>query len=439
MSKVIDHLRRVAQAGAEAEATDGRLLERFLSRRDQQALAELVQRHAPMVWGVCRRILGNHHDAEDAFQATFLVLVRRAGCVRPRDMVVNWLYGVAHQTALKARATMAKRRSREKQVNETPDRGVVTEVGQCPDLEPLLDHELSRLPAKYRVVIALCDLEGKSRKEAAHQLALPEGTVSSRLTTARKLLAKRLARHGLAWTVGSMAAALAHTASASVPVPVLYSTIKAATLVAAGEMAAAGLISARAAALTEGVVKAMLVTKLKMVLATAVFLVLGLVMITGAMQAWGQSSDHAALSAAHETQAPAAQQNDPPEPKVEPLRVQLKPICQKMLDMQTKVCADMKKIHGYLGDKKPGPKDLEDIEKLAAKQKEIIAEATKALEKTEADGTAAFLPAVINDLREDMVFVQRRLDNGNVGNGAQGVAEDVIDVLKKLKSALEKK
>src|SRR5205814_6161865 len=131
-----------------ADLTDGWLLERFVSRRETAALEALVRRHGPMVWGVCRRVLRNHHDAEDALQATFLVLVRKAASVTPREMVGNWLYGVARQTALKARATVAKQRTRERQVVDMPD-PAVKEQNLSGDLQTLLDQELSRLPDKY--------------------------------------------------------------------------------------------------------------------------------------------------------------------------------------------------------------------------------------------------------------------------------------------------
>jgi RNA polymerase sigma factor (sigma-70 family) len=272
---LIDHFRRAVLAGGEADLTDGQLLECFVSGRNEKAVAALVRRHGPMVWGVCRRVLRNHHDAEDAFQATFLVLVRKAASIVPRELVGNWLYGVAHQTALKARATAAKRQAREKQVKELPEPEAVTQPGLWDDLEPLLDQELSRLPDKYRVAIVLCDLKGKSRKEVARQLSIPEGTLSSRLTTARAMLAKRLARHGLAVSGGGLAAALSQkAASASVPTSVVSSTIKAASLLAAGG-AAAGVASVKVAALTEGVLKTMLLNKLKM--AMVVVLVLGMV------------------------------------------------------------------------------------------------------------------------------------------------------------------
>src|SRR5262249_31952177 len=157
--------------------------------------AALVRRHGPMVWGVCRRLLG-HQDAEDAFQATFLVLARKAASVVPRDMVANWTYGVASLTARKARATTAKRGAREKQVIAMP---APEESGggetDWHHLRPLLDGEIGRLPDKYKAVIVLCDLEGKTRKEAAKHFRVPEGTVASRLAAARRMLAKRLSRH----------------------------------------------------------------------------------------------------------------------------------------------------------------------------------------------------------------------------------------------------
>src|SRR5437588_8597411 len=130
MSEAIQHFRRNMLLRDGGERADAQLLDDYLHRRDQAALAALVWRHGPMVWGVCRRILRSHHDAEDAFQATFLVLVRKAASIKPREMVANWLYGVALQTALKARVTTAKRQGREKQVKEMPE----PEAAKEPDL-----------------------------------------------------------------------------------------------------------------------------------------------------------------------------------------------------------------------------------------------------------------------------------------------------------------
>src|SRR5262245_21328347 len=205
--EVIQHLRRAVLLRDGVGLTDGQLLHDYLSRRDEAALAALVRRHGPMVWGVCRRVLGNYHDAEDAFQATFLVLVRKAASITSPELLANWLYGVARRTALKAKATAAKRRAREGQVTAMPE-PAVTGQDPWPDLQPLLDQELSRLPDKYRVAIILCDLEGKTRREAARQLGVPDGTLAARLARGRVQLAKRLARHGLVLSGGAQAAVL---------------------------------------------------------------------------------------------------------------------------------------------------------------------------------------------------------------------------------------
>jgi RNA polymerase sigma factor (sigma-70 family) len=270
MSEVLEHLRQAALLRDGAGLTDGQLLEDYLRRREEAALAALVRRHGPMVWGVCRRVLRNYHDAEDAFQATFLVLVRKAASVVPREMVANWLYGVAQQTALKARATTARRGARERQVTQVPEpAATVPELWD--DLQPLLDRELSGLPDIYRVAIVLCNLEGKTRKEAARQLGVPEGTLAARLARGRGMLAKGLARHGLAVSGGTLALMLSqNAASAGVPTSLVSSTIKAASLFAAGQAAATGLVSAKVAGLAEGVLKTMLLTKVK--IGTAVLL-----------------------------------------------------------------------------------------------------------------------------------------------------------------------
>ena len=250
---------------------DDELLSSFIERHDEAALAALVRRHGPMVWGVCRRLLA-HHDAEDAFQATFLVLVRKAASVVPRAMVGNWLYGVAHQTALHARRTASRRRTREVLVEQMPDteaEGV--QEDQWADVRPVLDEELSRLPDIYRAVIALCDLEGQTRKAVARQLGVPDGTVGGRLARARVLLAKRLAQRGVVLSGGALAGMLSAGSAASAPPSLVASTIKVASLLAAGR--AVGVVSVKVAALTEGVMKAMFVSKIKGVLAAVLVLV----------------------------------------------------------------------------------------------------------------------------------------------------------------------
>jgi RNA polymerase sigma factor (sigma-70 family) len=254
--------------------TDGDLLRSFIHKRDEAALETLIHRHGPMVWGVCHRLLRNQHDAEDAFQAVFLVLVHKAATIRDKDAVANWLYGVARQTALRLRFARARLHQRERQVTEMPQTAAQEAVHDN-ELLALLDRELSRLPDKYRILIVLCDLEGKTRTEAARQLGCPEGTVAGRLARARAMLAKRLAQQGVAMPGGSLTTMLGRKiATADVPASVVYGTIQAATLVATGQAVSAGVISAKVAALTEGVLKTMYLTRLKF--ATAVLLLLAL-------------------------------------------------------------------------------------------------------------------------------------------------------------------
>jgi RNA polymerase sigma factor (sigma-70 family) len=272
----LDRLRRAALLHLAADVTDGQLLERYVSHREEGAFEALVRRHGPMVLGVCRRLLPNPHDAEDAFQATFLVLVRKAASIVPRDRIAGWLYGVAYHAALKARSTAARRRTKERQVRHMPEPVTLTE-GLWHDLVPLLDRELSLLPDRYRLPVVLCDLEGKTRKEAARQLGWPEGTVAGRLARGRALLARRLTRHGLPLSGAVLAVVLSQSAaSAAVPWSLVHATLEAAALTAAGK-AAAGTISAPVVALTEGVLKVMMLNKLKMM--TAV--VLALVLVSG--------------------------------------------------------------------------------------------------------------------------------------------------------------
>jgi RNA polymerase sigma factor (sigma-70 family) len=244
--------------------TDGRLLERFVLHREAEALDALVHRHGGMVWGVCRRVLRNHQDAEDAFQATFLVLVRKAASVTPREMVGNWLHGVARRTAMKARATALKRRMRERVVADVPEPAATESVAR-EDVRLVLDQALGCLPDKYRAAIVLCDLEGRTRTEAAGHIGCPEGTLAARLARGRVLLTKRLQRLGWPASAGALTAALSEEASAGVPVETASKTIAAACRYASGPEVSAGLVSSSVASLTEGVLKAMWMTRLKAV------------------------------------------------------------------------------------------------------------------------------------------------------------------------------
>ena len=192
----LPQLRRATLIHDGGGLTDGQLLGEFIRSRDEAAFACLVKRHAPMVFGVCRRIVGDSHIAEDAFQAVFLVLARRATIVRPREQVGNWLFGVAYRTALKARTELARRRSKEKQVLAMPHTEVMPpEIWH--DVQAVLDEELARLPDKLRLAVVLCDLEGRPQREVARQLRLPPTTLANRVMSGAKASGRTVgtARH----------------------------------------------------------------------------------------------------------------------------------------------------------------------------------------------------------------------------------------------------
>ena len=300
---------RLHQAGA---ATDAELLGRIVTQRDEAAFETLLQQHGPMVLGVCRRILHNEADVEDCFQATFLVLVRRAAYIRPRSMVGNWLHTVARNAALKAKAMRNLRHKKEKaaaveKARKSADHDQVAEVADTSaTLQELLDQELESLPDKFRAVLILCDLEGLTMAAAATRLGCPQGTVNSRLVRGRAMLAKRLTRRGLTLGVGASAAALAqNTASAAIPLPLVEATVKAAGLLVAGK-AVSGAIGAKVAALMEGVLKTMLLAKLKN-LALVLVLATGLIG-TGTMVVVKQN-----MAAQPEQKKPVEQKPTPPK------------------------------------------------------------------------------------------------------------------------------
>jgi len=267
LSKAVRNLRLTLSQNEDTALPDTQLLSDFIERHDDASFAVLVRRHSPLVMGVCRRVARDRQDAEDAFQASFLVLVRRAASIARRELLANWLYRVAYKTAVKIRTATYKRRTRERQVTDMPERAM-SQPSQWSDLMPFLDQELSRLPEKYRLPVILCDLEGKTQKKAAQLLGCPENTLTTRLVRARAMLAKRLTRHGVSLLSGALAAALAQrTASAKVPPGLVGATVKAASAVALGVGAASGLISVKVMALAEGVLKGMVVEKAKVVLA----------------------------------------------------------------------------------------------------------------------------------------------------------------------------
>ena len=261
-------LRTLFRLGVVGDLSDGQLLDRFVARRDEgaeEAFAMLVRRHGPMVFGVCRRVLISSHEAEDAFQAAFLVLARKAATIARRETLANWLYGVALRTAKDARSRTLRRRAREEHVTKLR---VIQAPGEDPaaELRAILDEELARLPARLRAPVLLCELGALSRQEAAKRLGIPEGTLSSRLARAKVLLRERLTRRGLGLSTALLTAGLAREAQAAVvPHALAEITIRAATLVAAG-CSLTGLVAASVHSLTEEVCQAMFLAKLKGIL-----------------------------------------------------------------------------------------------------------------------------------------------------------------------------
>jgi RNA polymerase sigma factor (sigma-70 family) len=268
-------IRELVLSGDTTGISDRLLLKLFVTERDEAAFEALVRRHGPMVLGVCRRVLPSPSDAEDAFQATFLVFVRKAAALAEPDLLANWLYGVAYRTARTARGATQRRRAKEGQVIP---RQVESSPTDLHDLLPLLDEELNRLPAKYRVPIVLCDLEQKRRKEVAAALGLPEGTLASRLARARSLLAKRLARRGVTLTGAALAAILGETAAATSP-ELVQVTVAAGAALLAGQAGSLSLASTNALKISETVMKTMFLNKLK---ALSAILVGGILLTAGA-------------------------------------------------------------------------------------------------------------------------------------------------------------
>jgi|SRR5581483_5364933 len=223
--------------------TDGDLLNRWSAGDDPSALEQLIRRHGGMVFGVCRRLLGDTPDADDAFQATFLVLVRKAAALAQPDQVAGWLHGVALRVAHKARAQRARRREREVTI---VDPVAPTPPDDTADLRRALDEELDRLPEKYRLPIVLCELEGRTLDEAARLLGWPKGTVAGRLSRGRELLRQRLSRRrGLALPLFLAGGIAPGAVATEPPEPLVSATIQ----------TAAGSPAARPAAISEGVLR----------------------------------------------------------------------------------------------------------------------------------------------------------------------------------------
>jgi RNA polymerase sigma factor (sigma-70 family) len=259
--------------------SDTQLLERFAAVREESAFAALVERHGPMVLGVCRRVLHNEHDAEDAFQAVFLVLARRAAAVRKAESLGSWLYGVAYRVAARLRAGIGLRQHKERceEAASRTERAAGDLIGAIVwrELRPIIDAELNQLPSKYRHPLVLCYLQGKTHDEAARELGWSKGSMSRRLDKARELLRHRLTRRGITLSAGVILGVLAENAASAAPSAALvHQTVQAGLLFTAGKTTAAGVISVQAVKLTQGVLHTMFMSKLKMTAAVLAAMVL---------------------------------------------------------------------------------------------------------------------------------------------------------------------
>jgi C-terminal peptidase prc len=294
------HLHRTMSGTDAGAAPDRQLLERFAAGRDEDAFAALVRRHGPLVWGVCWRALRHVQDAEDAFQATFLVLARRAGSVSWHPSVANWLYEVASRIAAEARTRNARRRARERQVPALPEERPIPQAS-TQELCAVLDEELHRLPEKYRAPLLLCYLEGQPTDQAARQLGWSRRTLQRRLAQGRERLRARLTRRGLTLSGVLVGVALATEAvRAAVPAGLAAATTRAAT-------SSAAEASATVLALTEAASKGMAMTRVRF--ATVVMILLGATAGVGVLLARqsGAGPAHARMLA-----GPEAPPGDPP-------------------------------------------------------------------------------------------------------------------------------
>lgn len=349
---VLGYLQNLRDTLAVSETPDAHLLARFAHGHEEAPFAALVRRHGPMVWSVCRRVLPHVQDAEDVFQATFLLLARKAGSIRKAESVGSWLHGVAHRLALKARLQHARERARERRGAEM--RKTTARETTLSDAQAVLDAALDALPEKYRAVLVLCYLEGKTQEEAAQQLGCPLATVRTRVVRGRKLLRDRLGNRGLILsTAGAGALLIGSGPAEAAPAALVQTVVQAGLRFAAGQSAAA-LCSPQAAGLVAAGLRAMFLTKAK---TATVLLAVGLV--AGAAALTQQ------ITGADETAKPAVALNAKPASDVKSLVAQEKTdsvdVSGRVLDPEgrpvagAKVTFHQQRRNGELTDFLPAP------------------------------------------------------------------------------------
>jgi RNA polymerase sigma factor (sigma-70 family) len=360
IDNVLHYIHQLVDRHGSRESSDAQLLTQFVTQHDEGAFEALVRRHGPMVYGVCRRMLFDANDIEDAFQATFLVLVRKAGSLSRPDSLAGWLHGVASRIAGKARQDRLKRLPGNLD-NDPPAKEETMDEVLHRELSAALDEEIARLPTPYQMPFVLCHLAGRSNEEAAVELGCPTGTIYSRLARARKILEERLSRRGLSTAGGILAGALATTAApAAVPIALLQRTVSSGTLLAAGTTLGTGLASTQTLSFVEATLQAMFISKVKSIACVvAILLAAGATLGVTSYKVFGKGQTQPALAAAGEAAPPDKPAPDPNEKlrdEVKALQDRLKAIQERQqLEAEVKkLRAQLDEIEGKPSEKLPG-------------------------------------------------------------------------------------
>lgn len=322
LSAILGHLHRAVRVGDNLSRSDADLLSRFVDAHDELAGEALVRRHAFLVWNVCRRILHEDSNAEDAFQAVFLTLVRKAHTIGQRASVASWLHKVAYRIALEARRQAVRRSAREVPVMEHH----LSRPGDdaaLRELRPVIDEEVCRLPEKYRAPVVLCYLQGKSNAQAARELGCPSGTVVTRLAWARRRLRKRLVQRGLSATTGILGAALFRRAEAAAPSRLLDATVCASLQLARGVMPTAG--TETAFHLSRAATRTLSSAHLKFAAVVTSLILVGSAATMREQNTVGEPPIHATTPATTERMAARSDSNEPAANGSEPVSIEEHP------------------------------------------------------------------------------------------------------------------
>jgi RNA polymerase sigma factor (sigma-70 family) len=357
MGAVVHQFQRLYAGGSVVGMGEWELIQRYLDSGDEDAFRAIVATHGPMVMAVCRRVLGEPRDVEDAFQVTFLILAKKAAKLAQGDPIGHWLYGVAYRVALRARRTTARRHARERTLPDVPEAAFLIDDPSRFELSRVIDEELAKLPAKYRAPVVLCYLEGLTHDEAARQLDWPVGTVKGRLSRARDLLKGRLSRRGLEPSNLASLAVFLERNRELVPASIVERTAKAALEIAAGRMS--GMVSASAALLLEEGIRTMFFHKLKPVVVA--LMVLG----TGAVVVAYQGSKGAEAAKPSENPAAVAPKNAVVPKAARPKNEFAGPVAEWpiLVDNSPKTLAILKKLDQPIAMKFATETPLEDIKK----------------------------------------------------------------------------